>query len=70
MPHQIVIEKIREAVESRGLADDVASKIEAYLKQSESSDFPKRNKQEQVRLIFDAISSDSNESHVEGSELL
>jgi hypothetical protein len=60
MPHLEIIAKIREVVAARGLPESLAERILAYLKQAESSEFPNKDRQEQIHLILEAIPETAN----------
>jgi hypothetical protein len=68
MPHPQVIAQIREVVAAKGLRENLAERIVAYLKQAESSEFPNKDRAEQIDLILGAIpdSTDLPESEEVG----
>jgi len=57
MPHIEVIKAINEAVSSQDFEPQVASRVLAYLEQAETSEFPNRDREQQLSLILNALPS-------------
>jgi len=57
MPREEVINAIRSEIESRNLPQEAGDRILAFIKQAESSEFPNRDREEQLALILDALPS-------------
>ena len=56
MPREEVTNAIKNEIEARNLPQEAGDRILAFLKQAESSEFPNRDREEQLALILDALS--------------
>lgn len=57
MPREEVTNAIKNEIEARNLPQEAGERILAFLKQAESSEFPNRDREEQLALILDSLSS-------------
>ena len=57
MPREELTQAIKKAVKSRGLKDGVSERIIAYVKRAEDSEFPNRDRVEQLNLILNTLPS-------------
>ncbi len=57
MPREEVINAIKSEIESRNLPQEACDRILAFIKQAESSEFPNRDREEQLALILEALPS-------------
>ena len=57
MPIEELKDAIKKAIEVRNLSEEVSERIIAYMKRAEDSEFPNRDRAEQLNLILDALPS-------------
>jgi hypothetical protein len=57
MPREELTQSIRKAVKLKGYQDEVSERIIAYVKRAEESEFPNRDREEQLNLIFNKLPS-------------
>lgn len=55
MPRKELTEAIRKAAQARGLSEEVSERIVAYLRQAEDTEFPNRDRAEQLTIILNAL---------------
>ena len=68
MPREELTQAIQKAVKSRDLQDEVSERITAYVKRAEGSEFPNRDKIEQLNLILNTLPSFEGSSNTESKD--
>ena len=55
MPREEIIDAIRSEIELRKLPSEAGDRILAFIKLAENSDFPNRDREEQLSLILESL---------------
>ena len=69
MPREELTQAIKKAVKSRRLQDEVSERITAYVKRAEDSEFPNRDRVEQLNLILNTLPSFEVSGETESKDL-
>lgn len=57
MPRDEITDAIKSEIQSRNLPQEAGDRILAFIKQAENSEFPNRDRDEQLALILEALPS-------------
>lgn len=57
MPRDEITDAIKSEIQSRHLPQEAGDRILAFIKQAENSEFPNRDRDDQLALILEALPS-------------